>query len=439
MNQSYKNNVLLIGLFTGLSLCANFLFYRVTNQYLNNDELYGIWLIILSTMTWFYIMDFGISNSLRNLLTIAIQKKDRHGINEVINTTYVAMIVPLIILLYAGLIVNQWVDWTTLFHIKNSKSDVNQMFLITFFMFPFVFYLNTITYIYHAHFQSYIVNLMQFLNLFISTLLILAMNMIGLHSVVSLCVIYFSINVSVSLIFTVFYFKKYRKIVKLDMSGYRKDLIKPLLSLGGGFFLLDVASLTLLNSGPLLIGYFFSPFYSVEFQLTYKLFSIFLTMATVILSPLWTLMIAKLTAQQFQDIKRIHKKLMIIICMILISMFFMTWMVNLVINLWICKSYQIEWIFIFLTATIVMLSIIAFTYQTLLNAMNIVYSQAIIYLCGVVVSLGLMFILLKVFNLGPYYFLLAINSGICIPAIVLPLIFRKNIHKVSIQYTQSKL
>ena len=79
----------------------------------------------------------------------------------------------------------------------------------------------------------------------------------------------------------------------------------------------------------------------------------------------------------------------------------------------------------FLTATIVMLSIIAFTYQTLLNAMNIVYSQAIIYLCGVVVSLGLMFILLKVFNLGPYYFLLAINSGICIPAIVLPLIFRK--------------
>lgn len=70
-------------------------------------------------------------------------------------------------------------------------------------------------------------------------------------------------------------------------------------------------------------------------------------MATVILSPLWTLMIAKLTAQQFQDIERIHKKLMIIICMILISMFFMTWMVNLVINLWIGKSYQIEWIFIF--------------------------------------------------------------------------------------------
>ncbi|MGC9615028.1 hypothetical protein ACO2FM_03195 [Staphylococcus pasteuri] len=162
-------------------------------------------------------------------------------------------------------------------------------------------------------------------------------------------------------------------------------------------------------------------------------------MATVILSPLWTLMIAKLTAQQFQDIKRIHKKLMIIICMILISMFFMTWMVNLVINIWIGKSYQIEWIFIFLTATIVMLSIIAFTYQTLLNAMNIVYSQAIIYLCGVIVSLGLMFILLKVFNLGPYYFLLAINSGICIPAIILPLIFRKNLHKLSIQYTQSKL
>ena len=117
-------------------------------------------------------MDFGISNSLRNYLTERLEKRNMLFANKIVSTTYIIMLIPLIFLIILGLVSNYLVNWNIIFNVSENQEETEKLFKIAFFLFPFIFYLNTITYIYHAYFKSYIVNIMQFLNLFVNCIII---------------------------------------------------------------------------------------------------------------------------------------------------------------------------------------------------------------------------------------------------------------------------
>ena len=430
MKNIYRFNVYLASIFTILTLISNFLLYRVSNSYLDDNEAYGLWLIILSVVTWFYIMDFGISNSLRNYLTEALEKRNMLFANKIVSTTYIIMLIPLIFLIILGLVSNYLVNWNIIFNVSENQEETEKLFKIAFFLFPFIVYLNTITYIYHAYFKSYIVNIMQFLNLFVNCIIIKIFDFFEIGNLVTLGLIYFLTNISIYLFFTILFLLKEKGTIKIKLSYFDPKLINSLLGLGLGFFFLDIASLALLNSGPFLISYFFNPSFSVKFQLPYKLLSIFLTLSTIILSPLWTLIIKKMVTKSYSDILAINKKIITLMVSVFSVIFVSTFFLNFAIYIWVGKYYDIEWTFLLLVSTIVMLSIITHVYKTLLNAMSIVYIQVVVYMCGTIVCFLLMFIFLKFLNLSVYYFLMSINIGLLIPALLLPVIFYTRLYKL---------
>ena len=375
-------------------------------------------------------MDFGISNSLRNYLTEALEKRNMLFANKIVSTTYIIMLIPLIFLIILGLVSNYLVNWNIIFNVSENQEETEKLFKIAFFLFPFIFYLNTITYIYHAYFKSYIVNIMQFLNLFVNCIIIKIFDFFEIGNLVTLGLIYFLTNISIYLFFTILFLLKEKGTIKIKLSYFDPKLINSLLGLGLGFFFLDIASLALLNSGPFLISYFFNPSFSVKFQLPYKLLSIFLTLSTIILSPLWTLIIKKMVTKSYSDILAINKKIITLMVSVFSVIFVSTFFLNFAIYIWVGKYYDIEWTFLLLVSTIVMLSIITHVYKTLLNAMSIVYIQVVVYMCGTIVCFLLMFIFLKFLNLSVYYFLMSINIGLLIPALLLPVIFYTRLYKL---------
>ncbi|QTN10576.1 lipopolysaccharide biosynthesis protein [Mammaliicoccus vitulinus] len=427
----FKTNILLISFFTFLTLGSNFLLYRVANIYLDNDEAYGVWLVILSIITWFYIMDFGISNSLRNLLTEAVQNKDEKRISHLIYTTYLIMLIPLIILLLVGLIVNNNVNWSEILNVKGEPEQVNRLLQISFLLFPFVFYLNTISYIYHSFFKSYIVNILQFLNLFINCVVIYVLSFQQDGSVVTMGIIYFSINILVYLIATFYFFIRHKKLRILSFKNYEKKLIKPLLSMGISFFILDISSILLYNSGPLIISSFFNPIIAINFQLPYKLLTIFVTLSHIILTPLWTLIITQMTKKNYKEIKNVQKKLVLFLIAVSIVILIFTLFINKVIEIWIGKNYEIDNEFVLIIAILVILSIVCHTYQTLLKSMGKLYIQTFIFIIAIIVSFSCMFIFINVLNYDEYAFVISLILGLLLPSILLPISFNININRFS--------
>ena len=427
----FKTNILLISFFTFLTLGSNFLLYRVANVYLDNDEAYGVWLVILSIITWFYIMDFGISNSLRNLLTEAVQNKDEKRISHLIYTTYLIMLIPLIILLLVGLIVNNIMNWSEILNVKGEPEQVNRLLQISFLLFPFVFYLNTISYIYHSFFKYYIVNILQFLNLFINCVVIYVLSFQQDGSVVTMGIIYFSINILVYLIATFYFFIRHKKLHILSFENYEKKLIKPLLSMGISFFILDISSILLYNSGPLIISSFFNPIIAINFQLPYKLLTIFVTLSHIILTPLWTLIITQMTKKNYKEIKNVQKKLVLFLIAVSIIILIFTLFINKVIEIWIGKNYEIDNKFVLIIAILVILSIVCHTYQTLLKSMGKLYIQTFILIIAIIVSFSCMFIFINVLNYDEYAFVISLILGLLLPSILLPISFNININRFS--------
>ncbi|MEB7844848.1 lipopolysaccharide biosynthesis protein [Mammaliicoccus sciuri] len=427
----FKKNMLLISFFTFLTLGSNFLLYRVANVYLDNDESYGVWLVILSIITWFYIMDFGISNSLRNLLTEAVQNKDEIRISRLIYTTYLIMLIPLIILLLVGLVINNIVNWSEILNVKGEPDQVNSLLQISFLLFPFVFYLNTISYIYHSFFKSYIVSILQFLNLFINCIVIYLVSFLQDGSVVTMGKIYFSINILVYLIATFYFFIRQKKLRILSFKNYETKLIKPLLSMGISFFILDISSILLYNSGPLIISSFFNPIIAINFQLPYKLLTIFVTLSHIVLTPLWTLIITQMTKKNYKEIKKVQKKLILFLIAVSIIILIFTLFINKVIEIWIGKNYEIDKKFVLIIAILVILSIVCHTYQTLLKSMGKLYIQTFIFIIAIIVSFSCMYIFISVLNYDEYAFVISLILGLLVPSILLPISFNININRFS--------
>ena len=425
----YRFNIYIAGIFTIATLISNFLLYRVSNSYLKDETLYGIWLIVLSIVTWFYILDFGISNSLRNMLTEYIEKKEDKKIKQVIFTTYICLLLPLVFMVVIGLFINSWIDWPAVFNVNEKGADIKKVMYITFLMFPFIFYLNTITYIYHAYFKSYIVNIMQFLNLFINVIVIGIMSASGSGNIVKMCIVYFSINISVYLIFTIAFFLN-KRLSFLHPKNMNKKMITPLLSVGLAFLLLDVASIILYNSGPILISYFFNPKESVGFQISYKLFNVYLTLSTIVLSPLWTLIIKLYVNKDKKSIYSTTKKVSTIIGALICAIIVTAFLANRIMTIWIGREFNLNLLYIFLMAAIVILTIVSHFFKVMLNGMSKIYYEVIVYAIAIVISLTLMFITIKIFDYGIYAFISSILIGVAIPAVLFPVKFFNEVNKI---------
>jgi O-antigen/teichoic acid export membrane protein len=71
-----KKNILLSFFLKGISVVVSFLMVPITLNYLN-VERYGIWLTLSSIIGWFYILDIGLGNGLRNKFTETLAKGNR--------------------------------------------------------------------------------------------------------------------------------------------------------------------------------------------------------------------------------------------------------------------------------------------------------------------------------------------------------------------------
>ncbi|MFG0935107.1 hypothetical protein ACF91D_31100, partial [Staphylococcus sp. 231237_7MaSpsaltlick] len=75
MNYKFKKNIGLNFIFTILSTFTTFILLRSLLKYFNYDQdSYGLWLMVFSVLSYIYLMDFGISNGLRNIITPLVNK-----------------------------------------------------------------------------------------------------------------------------------------------------------------------------------------------------------------------------------------------------------------------------------------------------------------------------------------------------------------------------
>lgn len=332
-------NILGSFLVKGGSLFLNLFTIPAYMRFFNDNAVYGIWLTILSVLTWILYFDVGISHGLRNNLIEPIVNKNWKAIKEYISSAYISvtLIAAGLALAFVGLIVVM--DWNKFFNIGIDVVDADTLRLVVGIavigiLLQFIF--RTITSVLYALQKSFVPNM---LNLISSASLLMFVIVCPSKDVKTNLLTLVTANViTVNLPLVIATFIIFNKVLKgcaPSISTFNMQSARAIMGLGGAFFFLQILQMLLMNTNEFIITNMISPAYVVEYQMYFKLFNVISTVFSLAIVPIWSAIAKAKAENNYIWIRSMHNKLMLMGILGISFEFLLIPVLQFVMNLWL--------------------------------------------------------------------------------------------------------
>ncbi len=285
--QSYKADIWGSVIFKLLAIMCSFLLVPLMLKYLG-VEVFGIWIAIFSIVSWVIFFDLGFASGLRNRLTESLARGDLKESSVLISTAYGAMAILSIFLYIIFFALNFLIDWQSIFNshvvsmpeLRLSMATIVLLFLIN-------FTLLIVLQVLHACQKTSITVVHQFLANFFAFIVVLFMRYFVDSSLFAICLAYGLSQVVTTLIVS-FVFYRANSLIVPRWGLFSVDRVKSIASLGGQFFIVQLAVLIIFSTDKVIIVKLFGPGSLTEYELVFKIFSSILIVNTLFLAPLWS-------------------------------------------------------------------------------------------------------------------------------------------------------
>ena len=283
-----KKNILLSVVLKGVSIFTSFILIPVTINYLNPTE-YGVWLTLLSILSWISFFDIGLGNGLRNKLAEAFAQHDRSLARTYISTAFVILSLVAGACFVIFLIVNPFLNWSSILNIDGDLGAKLAHILV------YIVALSCLQFILRLTGTILIANQMPAFNDLINTVA----NILSLICIYILTLTTEGSLFKVAFVFTgtpvITFFIAYLLLFRFKYRDLRPSLravdfsyVRRLLSLGVQFFIIQMACLIIFTTSNLIITQSFGPQDVTPYNIAYKYFSITTMGFAIILSPIWS-------------------------------------------------------------------------------------------------------------------------------------------------------
>ena len=128
-------NIALSVILKFVSILTSFLIVPLTINYIDATQ-YGIWMTISSIVAWAGFFDLGLSNGFKNKFAEARANNDDKKAKEYVSTTYILMTGIMTIVLFAFLLVNNFINWPQIINVSEKyRSVLHDVFAVLSFFF----------------------------------------------------------------------------------------------------------------------------------------------------------------------------------------------------------------------------------------------------------------------------------------------------------------
>ena len=325
----------------GISILLNLAYVPLLLDYLGKEE-YGIWLTLTSIVTWFSFFDIGLGNGLRN--NFAKAKADNNDIlaRKFVSTTYAILGLIFSIILILFLIISNFVDWSAIYNTHNIPSNTLlsvSIIVFSFFLLRFVFQL--IGVILLADQKPSINNGFNVISNLLCFIIILILKYTTKSSLPILGLVLSATPVLVLLIASLYFFNTNYKKYSPSFKYVDFKQSKTLLNLGFKFFILQVSGIIMYSSTNMLITQFSNGEDVAVYNISYKMFSVFIMVYGIILTPMWSATTEAFELKDFEWIRNFVKKMqklgLSLIIFIIIALIFS----NNIYHLWLGERIKI--------------------------------------------------------------------------------------------------
>lgn len=425
-SKAKKNILLSIGI-KACSILVSLVLVPLTLGYLNKYE-YGIWLTLSSTLMWINYFDIGLGNGLRNKLAEALADSDVKKGQVYISTTFALLTIIMVVFYLLYYVCHFFFSWNAILNISSNElsTDLDNLVLFVLLFFCLNFILKVIGNVYLAKQLSVVNDLMIFVANVCSCIIIYILTLTTEGDLAKVALVYSVSPVVVYLLAYPITFSYLYKDLAPKWSCINFRYSKSLLSLGGQFFIVQIACLIIFSTSNLFITQLCSPSEVTVYNIAFKYFSV-ITMAFIILiTPFWSAATDAYARKDFAWIKRSVGMMMKFWALLEIVALIMLLVADYVYNVWVNLTIPFS------------LSILMFLYVSIvnwnnlfayfLNGIGLVRTQ----LYSSVIA-SMLYIPLAIF-LGHIWGMNGVCLAMCIvlflSSIVLPIQYRKIIYNI---------
>lgn len=372
-----------------LSMILNFAIIRVTYDYLDKES-YGIWLTILTISTWVNTFDIGLGNGLRNKLGEILVTKEYSKGKIYVSTSY-AIFCVFVLLLYAGFsYISGYINWGNFFNTSYQLDAVLSSLLnIMILSFLLVLFFSLINQVAYAYQDSMIPSSVAFFTNLLICLSVVLLDLFYDSNLILLGSVFSAITVGGLITFSIIlYYGKY-KDVRPSIKHIQPKYIKSVYNLGIKFFVIQMAGLVIFSTDNIIIVKTLGPEYVIPYQLTYKLFSVFLIIQSIVLTPYWSAFTQAYIREDWNWIKKAMRFIISFTVLIILGVVVLSLFAKKSIYLWMGNVEGINFEMILLVAIYIIQIIWMNTFAYFLNGISKINVQLFCLLIGAVVNVPL--------------------------------------------------
>ncbi|AWK03016.1 hypothetical protein HYN56_01800 [Flavobacterium crocinum] len=252
------------------------------------QEKYGIWALLLSLIQWVSLMDIGIGNGLRIKLTEALSKNKQIEAKEYVSTAYYLMSVIAIPLMFILLPMFFLFNWSDFFNSKDiSLSESRWIVMIFVYSMIMYFVLSLVNQVMYAVQRSSLTSIAPILTSSIFIFIIYFFSKDNNASLLFVCIVYALCLILAITIISAFFYKEYSNLFPRKQS-FKKDKIKPLLSLGVKFFIIQITGVIIFSSDNIIITQLLGPKFVAVYNIPFVIFNNISMLANIVMMPIYS-------------------------------------------------------------------------------------------------------------------------------------------------------
>lgn len=294
-----------------VSMFISFIYVPVVMNYLGIEK-YGIWVTLLSILSWINYFDLGIGNGLRNKLTQAMATDPDNKLRQVqlISSAYIMTSVLVGVFTIVIVFLGSIIDWGKFFGIAGkSNENLYGVICICWVCVGIGFILSLCKCVYYAQQKAHLCNLFGAIKQALILLSIYFASRTVEANLMVVAVLYGTSSILAEFLTNVAAFKNQKELIpriKYFTAGAGRDVV----SLGIKFFIIQVAGLILFTTDNLIITNLYGPEQVTYYTTVNKAFTAVITVFTTATQPYWSAIRAESSVGEIVKVKRLIGSIM---------------------------------------------------------------------------------------------------------------------------------
>ena len=352
------------------------------------EAKYGIWVIILNIVSWINYFDIGIGNGLRNKLTEAITLEDKEAAQKYVSTAYIGT--SFIALIFCVIVTLIWNIFGLSDFFKLTVADENTDFIIfiSVFFISVNFILSLSKTSAYAIQQPGIISVVSVIGQLSQIIIIFAISKLFNQSLLVIAILYGFVSLFDSIIIYGIVTRK-RPYLIPRLSKARWEYMKPLLTLGAGFFVLQICSLVLNTTDNLLISNLYGSAEVTPYSMVYKVFYMFIQVHAIIIMPMWSAYTEAATRRDITWIKKTIKQINMITALLSVGIIIGIFVFEPFAAVWLQRKLEYGKPLIIIVAIYMIAQMIGNNYSSFLCGVGHIKTSTIIAGIGAVMNIPL--------------------------------------------------